>query len=150
VGRVIARPFVGNEKDGYTRTENRRDFSLDPPAGNLLECCQSKHIRVTSIGKIQDIFAGKHIQVAIPGHTNRQSMESLLHAVQEIEGGLLFANFVDFDMLYGHRNNPLGYAQALEQFDEGLPQVLNFLKEDDILAICADHGNDPTTPSTDH
>ena len=150
VGRVIARPFVGNEKDGYTRTENRRDFSLDPPAGNLLECCQSKHIPVTSIGKIQDIFAGKHIQVALPGHTNRQSMESLLHAVQEIEGGLLFANFVDFDMLYGHRNNPLGYAQALEQFDEGLPQVLNFLKEDDILAICADHGNDPTTPSTDH
>lgn len=150
VGRVIARPFVGNEKEGYTRTENRRDFSLEPPGGNLLECCQNKHLPVVSIGKIQDIFAGKHIEVALPGHTNQQSMDSLLHAVRDMEGGFLFANFVDFDMLYGHRNDPSGYARALERFDQGLPQVLELLKEEDILAICADHGNDPTTPSTDH
>lgn len=150
VGRVIARPFRDDGQGNYIRTENRRDFSLEPPAGNLLEQCQAAHLPVTAIGKIQDIFAGQHMDRLLPGHNNGESMSSLLQALQDGDGGLVFANFVDFDMLYGHRNDGAGYAKALEDFDAALPLVLAALKEGDILAICADHGNDPTTSSSDH
>ncbi|MDO4731951.1 MAG: phosphopentomutase [Bacillota bacterium] len=150
VGRVIARPFRDDGKGNYIRTENRRDFSLEPPVGNLLEACQAAGLPVCAVGKIYDIFAGKHIDRALPGHNNRESMLSLLQALEREEGGLIFANFVDFDMLYGHRNDAEGYANALAAFDQALPELLSALKEEDILAICADHGNDPTTPSSDH
>ena len=150
VGRVIARPFRGDTETGFVRTENRRDFSLEPPAGGLLQICQEAGLNVTAIGKIHDIFAGRHMDIVLPGHNNRESMDSLWQAVAESPEGLVFANFVDFDMLYGHRNDGEGYARALERFDTELPQILNALHEEDILAICADHGNDPTTPSSDH
>jgi len=150
VGRVIARPFRDDGQGNYIRTENRRDFSLQPPPGNLLERCQAAHLPVTAIGKIHDIFAGQHMDSVLPGHNNGESMSSLLKALEEEEAGLIFANFVDFDMLYGHRNDGAGYAKALEDFDAALPRVLAALRKEDILAICADHGNDPTTPSSDH
>lgn len=150
VGRVIARPFLGNQQEGFVRTENRRDFSLEPPAGNLLEACQRAGLPVTAIGKIRDIFAGQHMDSILPGHNNQESMSSLLQAVQSPGEGLIFANFVDFDTLYGHRNDVEGYGAALVRFDQALPQVLSTLGKGDILAITADHGNDPSSPSSDH
>lgn len=150
VGRVIARPFIGNADDGFTRTGNRKDFSLQPPPGNLLEQVAKKGLPVISVGKIYDIFAGSHITKAYEGHNNAQSAASVLQALQENDHGLIFVNFVDFDMLYGHRNDLPGYAAAIEHFDEFLAQLLPALASDDILAICADHGNDPSTPGTDH
>lgn len=150
VGRVIARPFVGNAKDGFRRTENRRDFSLIPPAGCLLEQCRRSGIPVISIGKIYDIFAGCHIDKAYPGHNNAESAQSLLRALAENQDGFIFANFVDFDTLYGHRNDTIGYGKAIERFDAYLPELLSALSDDDILVICADHGNDPSSPSPDH
>ena len=150
VGRVIARPFVGNSKDDFSRTENRRDFSLHPAPGGLLEQVESVGLPVVSIGKINDIFAGCNISHRMEGHNNQQSMDSLYQALETIDQGLIFANFVDFDMLYGHRNDVEGDAAALDSFDAGLAKVFNLLQADDILAICADHGNDPTTVKTDH
>lgn len=150
VGRVIARPFVGNAREGFIRTGNRKDFSLQPPAGNLLQQVVQKGLPVISIGKIYDIFAGSNITRVYEGHNNEQSAASVLRALQENAQGLIFANFVDFDMLYGHRNDLPGYAAAIEHFDEFLGALLPALVPDDILAICADHGNDPSTPGTDH
>ena len=150
VGRIIARPFVGNVQEGFTRTGNRKDFSLQPPVGNLLQQVAQKGLPVISIGKIYDIFAGSNITRVYEGHNNEQSAASVLWALQENDQGLIFANFVDFDMLYGHRNDLAGYAAAIERFDEFLGALLPALAPDDILAICADHGNDPSTPGTDH
>lgn len=150
VGRVIARPFLGSGATDFWRTENRRDFSLQPPAGGLLQRVREAGLPVVSIGKISDIFAGCHISGALPGHDNGQSQESLYQALARFDRGLIFANFVDFDMLYGHRNDVEGYAAALEVFDAGLPAALDMLGPEDILAITADHGNDPTTMGTDH
>jgi len=150
VGRVIARPFVGNAEEGFTRTANRRDFSLQPPSGGLTESVSAAGLPVVSVGKIHDIFCGKGITVQLPGHHNDESQASLVHALKETEQGLIFANFVDFDMLYGHRNDTEGYAQAIETFDAGLAEILPLLRKDDIFVVCADHGNDPTTTKTDH
>ena len=150
VGRVIARPFLGSCSADFWRTENRRDFSLQPPSGGLLQRVKEAGLPVVSIGKINDIFAGCDVTDLLAGHDNGQSQSSLEEALTRFDRGLIFANFVDFDMLYGHRNNVEGYAAALESFDADLPRVLEKLGDEDILAVTADHGNDPTTQGTDH
>ncbi|MEG1661845.1 MAG: phosphopentomutase, partial [Clostridiales bacterium] len=149
VGRVIARPFVG-VPGAFRRTENRRDFSLLPPAGGLLAKLRAAGIPVVAIGKIFDIFAGQDIDQALPGHNNSQSIASLKQALAMQEQGLIFANLVDFDSLYGHRNDAKGYGRALMDFDQEVPALLDLLGEEDILVITADHGNDPCSPSSDH
>lgn len=158
VGRVIARPFVGPvEEDGpqgrrrvYRRTENRRDFSLAPPRPTLLDRLQEKGLAVRAVGKISDIFAGRGITHSCPAHGNKAVLEATLEMLRTPEPGLIFANCVDFDMLWGHRNDVEGYARGLEAVDRFLPRILDALQEDDRLILTADHGCDPTTPSTDH
>ncbi len=149
VGRVIARPFVG-QPGNFRRTVNRHDFSLKPPGYTLLDLLVDKGIPVTAVGKIKDVFAGQGITHAVSAKGNDQGMDKSLQLIRSDTSGLIFTNLVDFDMLYGHRNNPRGYGEALEEFDCWLPQLLEALKEDDVLIITADHGCDPTTPSTDH
>ena len=149
VGRVIARPFVG-QPGSFKRTANRRDFSLPPPAGNLLETVQAAGLPVVAIGKIHDIFADQHIDFSYPTKDNADGMQTILATMAKHSTGLIWANLVDFDMQFGHRNDVAGYAAALEAFDAWLPQLLAQLQPADLLLITADHGNDPTTPSTDH
>jgi phosphopentomutase len=148
VGRVIARPFTGSYPD-FKRTSNRHDYSLIPPT-TMLDQLKEKGFDVLGIGKIYDIFAGKGITDTVRTHDNAEGIEKIIeHTKREFEG-LCFANLVDFDMLYGHRNDVDGYAKALTYFDQNLPRILDGLKEDDILIVTADHGCDPSTPSTDH
>ncbi len=149
VGRVIARPFVG-QPGSFKRTANRRDFSLPPPAGNLLETVQTAGLPVVAIGKIHDIFADRHIDFSYPTKDNADGMQTILATMAKHSTGLIWANLVDFDMQFGHRNDVAGYAAALEAFDAWLPQLLAQLQPADLLLITADHGNDPTTSSTDH
>ena len=149
VGRVIARPFIG-ESGNYTRTANRRDFSLEPPQETLLDLLQKKGVAVTSVGKIVDIFAGRGIDRAIRTHSNTEGMEATLRLVQEGQDGLIFLNLVDFDMVYGHRQDADGYAKALAEFDGWLPQLIKAMGAEDRLIITADHGCDPSDQSTDH
>ena len=149
VGRVIARPFAG-EPGAFYRTKERHDFSLSPPDEGLLHNLAACGQEVCAVGKVSDIFAGQGVSRALPAADNPGVQARLLEAMRETEGGLIFANFVDFDMLYGHRNDVAGYGRALEEFDAGLPRILELLREDDLLFLTADHGNDPTTPSTDH
>ena len=149
VGRVIARPFVG-QPGSFKRTANRRDFSLPPPAGNLLETVQAAGLPVVAIGKIHDIFADQHIDFSYPTKDNADGMQTILATMAKHSTGLIWANLVDFDMQFGHRNDVAGYAAALEAFDAWLPQLLAQLQPADLLLITADHGNDPTTSSTDH
>ncbi len=149
VGRVIARPFTG-EPGNFRRTVNRHDFSLKPTGPTLLDLLAGNGVQVTAVGKITDIFAGVGITNTILTKGNYDGMNKSLQLMESETSGLVFTNLVDFDMLYGHRNNPRGYGDALEEFDRWLPQLLSALKEDDVLIITADHGCDPTTPSTDH
>lgn len=149
VGRVIARPFVG-EPGNFRRTANRRDFSLLPPEGNLLAAVQAAGLPVVAIGKIHDIFAEQHIDFSYPTENNADGMEKIIMAMDKHPDGLIWANLVDFDMQFGHRNDVAGYAAALQAFDAWLPQLWANLRPQDLLLITADHGNDPTTPSTDH
>ena len=149
VGRVIARPFVGNSGE-YKRTENRRDFSLEPIKETMLDCISKAGKEVYAIGKIEDIFANKGITKAKHTKNNEQGIEATIEAVKDNTNGLVFTNLVDFDMLYGHRNDPIGYGNALKYFDDKLPEIVSNLKDDDLLIITADHGCDPVTPSTDH
>lgn len=148
VGRVIARPFNG-EDGNYTRTEDRKDFSLVPPY-NVLNYLKDNNFTVVSIGKIFDIFAGSGITAKVTAHNNVQSMNGLYQIADQDFTGLCFANLVDFDMLYGHRNDIDSYASAFTQFDSWLKTFKSKLKDDDLLIITADHGCDPGTPSTDH
>lgn len=149
VGRVIARPYTG-EYPNYVRTSNRHDFSLLPPAPTLLDALKQAGLVTIGVGKIYDIFAGQGITEMVRNKSNADGMEHTLHyAAQDFEG-LCFVNLVDFDMLYGHRNDVDGYAAALTEFDGQLRELLPMLKEDDLLFITADHGCDPSTPSTDH
>lgn len=148
VGRVIARPFIG-EAGNYTRTARRKDFSVAPP-DNLLDAIQKSGKEVISIGKIVDIFAGKGISRYTKTANNLAGIQETLKAIQEKSTGLIFTNLVDFDMLFGHRRDVTGYAQCLMEFDEHLPDLLHALKDDDLLIITADHGNDPSAPGTDH
>lgn len=149
VGRVIARPFTGGPGN-FKRTMNRHDFSLKPPGQTVLNLLKDNGIPVIAIGKIRDIFDGEGITDSIPTKGNTDGMEQIINMLNSVTGGLIFANLVDFDMLYGHRNNPRGYAEALEELDLRLPELLKLLREEDVLIITADHGCDPTTPSTDH
>jgi phosphopentomutase len=150
VGRVIARPFVGTPGD-WTRTPNRRDFSVVPPAPTVLDRLKDAGMMVYAVGKIEDIFAGQGITDAAHTRDNMDGVDQTLHAMRAREDrGLIFTNLVDFDAKYGHRNDPQGYAQALQAFDARVPDLLDALRPDDLLVLTADHGNDPTTPSTDH
>jgi phosphopentomutase len=149
VARVIARPFVG-KPGSFKRTERRKDFSLPPPEETILDMLKKNGIPVIGIGKIEDLFAGHGLTESIHTKNNSDGMDKLVEAIKKSERGLLFINLVDFDMLWGHRNDAQGFAAGLEDFDLRLPEVLNLLRPDDPLVITADHGCDPTTPSTDH
>ncbi|NLN65461.1 MAG: phosphopentomutase [Clostridiaceae bacterium] len=149
VGRVIARPFVG-ESGSYTRTGRRKDFAISPPSKTILNVLKDNGFEVRAVGKIEDIFNGSGITGSVHTNGNEDGVDKTLKWMQDSFEGLLFTNLVDFDMNYGHRNNPEGYAKALVEFDVRLPEILAQLKEDDILIITADHGCDPTTTSTDH
>ena len=150
VGRVIARPFTG-EYPNFTRTANRRDFSLEPPANTLLDVLSGQGQQTIAVGKIRDIFAGRGIGRWVESHSNQEGMEKTIAlAKEEPFHGLCFVNLVDFDMQYGHRNDAPGYAQALNRFDEQLAQLQAVLRPGDVVILTADHGCDPSTPSTDH
>ena len=150
VGRVIARPFVGTKADDFTRTPRRRDYSMKPPEPNLLTLLSEKGLPFYAIGKIEDIYAKVGVTKAVHTVSNADGMKKLTEAIKEQKNGLIFANLVDFDMLYGHRRDPNGYAKCLEEFDELLGPVLLSLGRDDYLFISADHGLDPTYKGTDH
>lgn len=149
VARVIARPFIG-EKGNFTRTKNRKDFSLPPTGTTILDLAKQKGQTVVAIGKIEDIF--EHRGMTITDHTtnNTDGIEKTIQYIQKDFEGILFTNLVDYDMVYGHRNDVEGYKNALLYFDQKLPEIIDNLKSQDILFITADHGCDPTTPSTDH
>jgi len=149
VGRVIARPFVG-APGTFRRTANRKDFSLDPIRKTVLDYAAEKGYQVRAVGKIEDIFNGRGITHAVHTHSNMDGVDRTLEWLKEDFEGILFTNLVDFDMLYGHRNNVEGYGRALVEFDARLPEIINAMKDDDILFITADHGCDPETESTDH
>jgi phosphopentomutase len=149
VGRVIARPFVGEPGD-FTRTERRKDFSLAPPKDTLLDVLEVAGQEVMGVGKIEDIFAHRGLTQSNHTANNMAGVDAILEFLSTDADGLIFANLVDFDMLYGHRNNPRGYADALEEFDARLPEISGALRDADVLILTADHGTDPTTPSTDH
>lgn len=149
VGRVIARPFTG-EEGNYSRTVRRRDFSLEPLQKTVLDRAVEHGLEVMAVGKIEDIFAGRGITGAVHTHNNAQGVDRTLELMDRSFGGILFTNLVDYDMLYGHRNDVGGYAKALAEFDARLPEIIEKLREGDLLFITADHGCDPTTPSTDH
>ena len=148
VGRVIARPFVGTSGQ-YTRTSRRKDFATMPP-DNVLDAINNQGKEVLGIGKIYDIFAGKGITRSIKTANNQEGIEATISAIENDESSLIFTNLVDFDMHFGHRRDVVGYAQCLEEFDAKLPEIMSKMKEDDILIITADHGNDPTWTGTDH
>ena len=149
VGRVIARPFVG-EPGAFTRTTNRHDYAVPPPRGMLLDRLAEAHVAVFSVGKILDVFLGRGITGYFKTKSNADGMAKTLAAMLELTRGLIFVNLVDFDMLYGHRNDVEGYARALEAVDAWLPELEARMAPDDLLILTADHGCDPTTPSTDH
>ena len=149
VGRVIARPFVGSV-GAFRRTANRHDYALTPPGDTLLDLLTRQEISVVSIGKVKDLFAGRGIARAISATSDTDGLDHLLEVILEENDGLVFINLVDFDTQFGHRNDVEGYATNLERFDERLADVLGALRAGDLLVITADHGNDPTTPSTDH
>ena len=149
VGRVIARPFVGSP-GAFKRTSNRHDYALDPTGQTLLDHLTSRGIPVVSIGKVKDLFAGRGITKAVPTASDAEGIDRVLEAMKSVSEGLIFANLVDFDTVYGHRNDVAGYAANIERFDERLGAVLDQLRDTDLVVITADHGNDPTTPSTDH
>jgi phosphopentomutase len=149
VGRVIARPFLG-VPGAFTRTSNRHDYAVPPPDGMLLDRLAAHGVPVRGIGKIYDVFLGRGIAETFKTKTNAEGMTRTLEAAETFERGLVFVNLVDFDMLYGHRNDVEGYARALEAVDEWIPEMRAKLRPGDLLLFTADHGCDPTTPSTDH
>src|SRR5579862_31301 len=149
VGRVIARPFIG-EPGAFTRTPNRHDYAVPPPQGMLLDQVSKAGADIFGIGKIFDIFLGRGIRESEKTRNNADGMAKTLGAMDQVERGLVFVNLVDFDQLYGHRNDVEGYARALEEVDGWLPSFEDKLKDGDLAILTADHGCDPTTPSTDH
>jgi phosphopentomutase len=149
IGRVIARPFVGQVGD-FKRTYNRRDFSVVPPAPTLLDHIRDAGQSVVGIGKISDIFVGRGLSFSIHSEGNQDGLHLTLEALATLDRGLLFVNLVDFDMVYGHRNDSAGFARALVEMDRWLPELEAALRPEDAVFITADHGNDPTTPGTDH
>jgi phosphopentomutase len=149
VGRVIARPFIGTP-GAFKRTANRRDFALTPFAPTLLDVLKERDLPVVAVGKIEDLFAGRGMTSAVHTEDDDEGMDSIAEAMEKTETGLIFANLVDFDTQFGHRNDVAGYAANLERFDLRLSVLVPALLPTDVLIVTADHGNDPTTPSTDH
>jgi phosphopentomutase len=149
VARVIARPFVGSPGN-FMRTDRRKDFSVPPPSPTILDALSNAGYEVVSIGKICDIFANQGVTKSIHILDNLDGIEKTFEAIQTSKPGLIFTNLIDFDTVWGHRNDPKGFAFGLRQFDEHLPRLQSAMEEKDILILTADHGNDPTTPSTDH
>ncbi len=150
VGRVIARPFIGDEANGYTRTGNRHDYAVAPPDDNLLPLLKNKNLDVVCVGKVASVYDSVGVTEDLTAKNNEQSIDQTINALNADTKGLIFSNLVDFDMLFGHRRDPEGYAKALEYFDARLPEILDALKDDDLLIITADHGNDPTFRGSDH
>ena len=149
LGRVIARPFIGLP-GSFQRTSNRHDYAMPPIGETLLDRLVAKGHQVTSVGKVSDLFAGRGISASNPTRSDADGMDKIEALMSTQERGMIFANLVDFDTVYGHRNDTPGYAANLEGFDARLAALLPKLRNDDLLVITADHGNDPTTPSTDH
>ncbi|MGI3902090.1 MAG: phosphopentomutase [Janthinobacterium lividum] len=151
IGRVIARPFVGSDAASFRRTGNRRDFAMPPPQGTLLDRAAEAGRAIVTVGKTGDIFAHRHTGTELHGDGNDANLNHLISALRELpDGGLAFANLVDFDSDHGHRRDPAGYAACLERFDRRLPKLFEALRSGDLLVITADHGNDPTFRGTDH
>ncbi|MDN5831519.1 MAG: phosphopentomutase [Tetragenococcus halophilus] len=150
LGRVIARPYVGTNKDNFTRTSHRHDYSLEPTGQTDLDYLQKNDIKTIGIGKISDIFSGNGLDEVYHNEDNMDGMNHVDHVMAQDFNGFCFVNLVDFDSMYGHRRNPIGFGQALMDFDQRLATVLEKLKEDDLLLITADHGNDPGFKGTDH
>lgn len=150
VGRIIARPFIGTNKENFKRTSNRHDYALSPAHQTTLDYLKEANYDVISIGKIKDIFNGCGITEAYKSVSNHDGMEIMKNLTKKDFTGLCFSNLVDFDALYGHRRDPQGYKNALEEFDNDLSELLPLLNDDDLLLITADHGNDPTWTGTDH
>ena len=150
IARVIARPFAGNQVDGFHRTPRRKDFSSPPPGMTLLECLIAQNYMVLAVGKIYDLFAGRGISRSTTTRDNADGMSKTLAELAALDKGLLMVNLIDFDMVYGHRNDVAGFGRALEEFDAWLPQLYQRMQPDDLLVISADHGCDPTTPGADH
>jgi phosphopentomutase len=149
VGRVIARPFLG-EPGAFYRTENRHDYAVPPPRENLLVSLADEGLDVVCIGKIASIYDSSGVTEDLTAKNNEQSINQTIHALQQNSRGLIFSNLVDFDMLYGHRRDTEGFAKALEHFDSRLPEIESAMRDDDVIMITADHGNDPTFPGSDH
>ena len=149
LGRVIARPFIG-QPGSFQRTANRRDFAMPPTSETVLDRLTAARVPVIAIGKIEDLFAGRGITRAIHTKSDDEGVDVIASEMASTPRGLIFANLVDFDTVYGHRNDVAGYAANLERFDARLKDLLPRLRDDDLMVITADHGNDPTTPSTDH
>jgi phosphopentomutase len=149
VGRVIARPFLGQPGSFY-RTENRHDYAVPPPRENLLPALADEDLDVVCIGKIASIYDSIGVTKDLTAKNNEQSINQTINALKESTRGLIFSNLVDFDMLYGHRRDTEGYAKALEHFDSRLPEIEAAMRDDDVMMITADHGNDPTFPGSDH
>ena len=150
VGTVIARPFIGENSNNFVRTYNRKDFETTKIGKNMLDIIKEEGKEVIAIGKIEDLFVGRGITKAVHTNGNEDGIEKTISYIKNESDGLIFTNLVDFDMLYGHRNDICGYAKALEYFDSKIPEIINNMKKDDILIITSDHGNDPSTKSTDH
>jgi len=150
VGRVIARPFLGQKAGDFQRTERRRDYPLQPPGETILDKLKAAGKQVCSVGKIDDIFARRGITRSNHTANNHDSLLAIMDFLEEDFEGLIFANLIEFDMIYGHRNNPQGYADALRKVDASLPEIRRCMRPGDIVIFAADHGVDPTTPSTDH
>jgi phosphopentomutase len=148
VSRVIARPFVG-QAGAWVRTRNRRDLSLAPPGPTLLDLLRDHHVPRVGVGKVDDLFAGRNI-LSVHTATNREAYTMIRDALHSMERGFLFANVIEFDQTWGHRNDVPGFHHGLQELDTILPDLLAPVREDDLIIFTADHGNDPTTPSTDH
>ena len=149
VGRVIARPFVGTS-GAYVRTTNRRDFALDPPAPTLLDFLYEEGIETIGVGKIDDLFCGRGLKEKLHTTSNAEGLRTTIASAAKLRSGFVMTNLVDFDMLFGHRQDPKGMGAALQEFDRGLPALLEVMNHGDLLLLTADHGNDPTDRSTDH
>lgn len=151
VGRIIARPFVGTNKENFKRTANRKDYALRPPKNTILDILKEKDLDVVGIGKIGDIYSYQGITKSIKSKSNEDGINELINIAKEnLYEGLVFLNLVDFDALFGHRRDPIGYKNALESFDKKLGELIKEMNDDDLLIITADHGNDPTFKGTDH
>lgn len=150
VGRVIARPFLGTNAADFKRTENRHDYAVPPPSENLLPMLKDAGLDVVCIGKIASIYDSLGVTEDLTAKNNDQTIDQTINALSDESRGLVFSNLVDFDMLYGHRRDTEGYAKALEHFDSRLPEIFEAMKDDDLLILTADHGNDPTYKGSDH